>query len=269
LSRDNANTYFIGNPGYGLAAEWPAARRVYDAVTLYLDKTWRNGWLATGSYTLSWLRGNYEGLFRSTTSQIDPNMNTIFDLPDLLTNADGPLPGDYRHQFKVFGAKEVKLPGPNAVTGGIGFRAHSGGPTNYLGAHPLYGQDEVFILPRGSGERLPWNFTVDPHVGYALGLTEDTTAEFTVDVFNVFNFQAATKIDERYTLTSVAPIRGGSRSDLAGCKGGAGACNVTHTNPSQGPVGTPIGAGDVNPNFGRAVQYQDPLTVRLGARVTF
>lgn len=266
LSRDNANTYFIGNPGYGLAKDWPAARRVYDAVTLYLDKTWRNGWLATGSYTLSWLRGNYEGLFRSTTTQLDPNMNTIFDLPDLLTNADGPLPGDYRHQIKIFGAKEVKLPGPNAITGGVGFRAHSGGPTNYLGAHPIYALDEVFLLPRGSGERLPWNFTVDPHVGYALGITEDTTAEFTIDVFNVFNFQAATKVDERYTGSAVAPIRGGSKADLAGCKGGAGSCNAIHT---ANPIGTPIDPSEVNPDFGKPVQYQDPLTVRLGARVTF
>ena len=263
MSRDNANTLFIGNPGYGIARDWPAARREYDAITLYTDKRWRDGWLSAGSYTLSWLRGNYEGLFRNTTTQLNPNTNAIFDLPTLTVNADGPLPGDYRHQIKLFGAKEFQLPRRQAITGGLGFRAHSGGPTNYLGAHPIYAADEVFILPRGSGERLPWVFSIDPHAGYAFGLSEQTALELSVDVFNAFNFQSETKVDERYTIASVAPVRGGGRSDVAGCTGGGGACNLTQAN------GTPFDPTTANPNFGNAVQFQEPRTVRFGARMTF
>jgi hypothetical protein len=38
MSRDEASTYFIGNPGYGIAKDFPKATRVYDAVIVYLDK---------------------------------------------------------------------------------------------------------------------------------------------------------------------------------------------------------------------------------------
>ena len=38
MSRDNGQTYFLGNPGYGIAKDFPKAERKYDAVTLYFTK---------------------------------------------------------------------------------------------------------------------------------------------------------------------------------------------------------------------------------------
>ena len=39
MSRDEANTYFIGNPGYGISKDFPKAKRNYDAVTVYLQRS--------------------------------------------------------------------------------------------------------------------------------------------------------------------------------------------------------------------------------------
>jgi hypothetical protein len=153
MSRDEAQTYFIGNPGRGIAKDFP--ERDYDAITWYFTKSLFKNWLLQFSYTLSWLRGNYAGLFRPETLQLDPNINSDFDLKSLVVNREGPLPGDHRHNLKLFGAYDLKLPKRMQLTFGGSFLASSGGPTSLLGSHPLYGSDEVFVLPRGSGERLP------------------------------------------------------------------------------------------------------------------
>src|SRR6185369_11752376 len=111
MSRDEANTYFIGNPGYGIARDFPKPVRDYDAGTVFFQKAFSSGWLGQASYTLSSLRGNYAGLFRPETGQLDPNINSDFDLRSLLVNHTGPLPGDRTHQLKLYGAKDFVLPG--------------------------------------------------------------------------------------------------------------------------------------------------------------
>jgi hypothetical protein len=264
LSSDEAASFYIGNPGYGMASSFPKARRDYDAVSLYFEKNWKREWLAQGSYTVSWLRGNYAGLYRPENFQLDPNMNSTYDLESLIDNADGPLPGDHRHQLKLFGAKQFSLPKGMAITTGIGYRGRSGGPTNYFGAHSLYGPKEALVLPRGSGERTPWVHSIDPHVGYAVDITKDSTFEIAVDVFNVFNFQAVTRVDEVFTTQGVRPIRDGSRGDIAGCKDPArGDCNLETAD------GSPLQPDQINANHGNPIAYQEPLTVRFGARLTF
>src|SRR5262249_27940549 len=161
ISRDEAASFFLGNPGYGIASDFPKAERNYDAVTLAFHKIFSDNWLMSASYTIAYLRGNYAGLFRAEDLQLDPNMSSDFDLRRLLPNRNGPLPGDRRHEFKAFGAKDWDIPGSGHITTGLGLRAHSGEPTNFLGAQPLYGQNQVYILERGSGERLPWVFGTD------------------------------------------------------------------------------------------------------------
>lgn len=251
MSRDEAATYFIGNPGYGIAKDFPKARRVYDAASLFIEKRWSRNWMVTGSYTLSWLRGNIAGLFRPETGQLDPNINSDFDLISLLENRTGYLPGDTRHSFKVFAAGEIVLGHGQALRLGGAVRARSGGPTNYLGSHILYGFDESFILPRGSGPRLPWQFSIDPTVGYTKVLRKDLRLTITMDIFNVANFQQVVLIDERYTFDEVNPIKGGTPDDLA---------KLTTTS------GTPV---TVNPNFGNPIAYQQPRQFRFGLRLTF
>jgi hypothetical protein len=249
MSRDEGQTFFFGNPGQGIGKDFPKAERKYDGVTLYFTKMFSQGWLAQASYTLSFLRGNYGGLYRADDLQLDPHQSTDFDLRSLSTNRKGPLPGDNRHYIKLFGAKEVPLPGKwGTVTPGLSLRAYSGGPTNYLGAHPAWGPDLVYILPRGEGERLPWVTSVDLRLAYSLGIAKERGLTATIDVFNLFNFQSAIARDQRYTSAGVSAIPGGTKADL-----------------TEEVVAT----ADRNPNFGRASAYQSPRIFRFGLKGTF
>ncbi|MCB9736237.1 MAG: TonB-dependent receptor [Deltaproteobacteria bacterium] len=252
MSRDEAATYFIGNPGSGIAKDFPEATRDYNALTLYFQKEFSNSWIAQLSYTLSWLKGNYAGLFRPETGQLDPNINSDFDLESLTVNKEGYLPGDSRHVIKLFVANDIPVANILHIQPGLAVRASSGGPTSFLGSHPIYGSDEVFILPRGAGERLPWVTSIDFHAGFEFKITETYSIALTMDIFNLFNFQAVTGKSDRYTSADVLPIRDGSKADLA--------------TKLQYADGTAFDESDINPNFGRTTSYQRPRTFRFGLR---
>ena len=258
MSRDEANTYFIGNPGHGIAKDFPEAVRDYDSFMVFFEKAFANRWLAQASYTASYLRGNLAGLFRPETQQLDPNINSDFDLISLLPNREGPLPGDRTHSLKVFGAKEFLLPGNITVSVGGSYTARSGTPINVLGSHPQYLAGEVFILPRGEGGRTPWVHSIDTNVTAGLELGKGQSVTFGVDIFNLFNFQAVTGVDSNYTFADVRPIDGGTTSDLPEAQG-----KLVYWD------GSPFKDVDKNPNFGNPNAYQLPRQVRFNARVTF
>jgi hypothetical protein len=253
MSPDDAATFFVGNPGYGQAKAFPVATRNYDAFTVYLERAFRRGFLAQASYTVSALRGNWGGLFKSETIQLDPNMTSDFDLISLLPNRTGPLPGDHTHQIKVYAAKAFPLGESGAIDLGLAFRSRSGEPTTYLGSHPLYGPGEVYILPRGSGERLPWVHTLDLRTGMTFPLGAERSLAVSMDIFNVLNLQSAVATDQRYTLDSVSPIAYGKVSDLDQLKTSDGMAFDPHHK---------------SPSFGDPIAYQPPRAFRFGMRVT-
>ncbi|WP_394849400.1 TonB-dependent receptor [Pendulispora brunnea] len=256
MSNDEGATYFIGNPGKGIASTFPEAERNYDGGTVYFMKTFADQWLAQVSYTLSWLRGNIAGLYKPDTGQLDPNSNASFDLRSLMVNQSGDLPGDSRHQIKVYAAKDINVTKESIVQVGGSFSARSGGPTNFLGSHPLYGADETFILPRGSGDRLPWNANVGTHLGYNYRFENGMTIGLTMDIFNLLNFQGELARSERYTASDVLPIANGTKGDLA--------------NGIKTPTGAPFDPKtELYPNFGNATRYQEPRQFRFGIRGTF
>ncbi|KYF77236.1 TonB-dependent receptor [Sorangium cellulosum] len=263
MSRDEGSTYFIGNPGKGIAKDFPEAERNYDAVTLYFQKAFADLWLAQVSYTLSFLRGNYAGLFRPETDQLDPNITSEYDLTSLLDNREGYLPGDSRHEFKVYGAKSFPIRNDMIVDAGLTYRSRSGGPTDFWGAHPLYGADEAFILPRGSGERLPWVHNVDGRLGYSVKLSKDSYLTVTMDIFNIFNFQSYTQVDQRYTRQYV-DVRGCRDKEVSDLEGPGDATCLKTLDGEAFNKGV-----DKNPNFGKPTRYQPPRQFRFGARVTF
>jgi hypothetical protein len=251
MSRDGGATIFFGNPGRGIARDFPAATRRYDAFHLQFSKRMAHSWIAQASYTLSWLRGNYSGLFRPEDQQFDPHQNADFDLRELYANREGPLPGDRRHFIKVFTAKQLDLPrGYGYLMPGLAVRAYSGEPTNFLGAYEQY-IDNVYVEPRGSGERLPWTTSIDLRLAYGIKLDKSHSISFTVDVFNLFNFQSIIARDERYTATNVRQTDGGRVADL------------------QDAAGAPFDPSQRNLNFGKATAYQAPRIFRFGLKGTF
>jgi hypothetical protein len=128
----------------------------------------------------------------------------------------------------------------------------------------IYGPSEVQILPRGSGDRLPYTHHFDAHVQYDLKLSKSSALSVYMDIFNIFNFQEVTLVDENYTYSEVTPVVDGKPiKDKDG-----------HLRPDPAqlkhPDGTPFDPKtEVNPNFGKPAQYQSPRTFRFGARVTF
>jgi len=266
MSRDEATTYFLGNPGSGIASDFPKARRDYDAGTLAFTKTFADEWVAQASYTLSWLRGNWEGFYRQQTGQLDPGANSDFDLRSLTVNRSGDLSGDRRHEFKVFAGRDIALSPRHHANVGLGYTGRSGGPTNYLGSHPVYGPDEVFLLPRGSGPRLPWVHEVDLHLGYTFFETKNQTFAVTADIFNLFNFQAVTKIGETYTARDVNPITGTAAASPY-VNGDKKTVNRDLIKTSDGDG--PFAAADKDRSFGAPLQYQQPISIRFGVKTTF
>jgi hypothetical protein len=258
----NSVEYFITNPDRNtrvefpqLAASFEEAIHDYDAVTLTAEKRFGNRWGLQSSYRWSRLHGTFEGFFRNDNGQSDPAITSLFDFPTndpsysqigvpqfgfrgdiryLGPLGAGPLPTDRPHQFKVYGSYLTNV----GVNVGLGFRAFSGTPLTALAANPYYENDgEIPETPRGGGfetvdgflTRTPWLVSVDFHADYRIPLLDQRRIMLTADVFNLFNRRSPLDYDN-YTEASF-----------------------------QVP----------NPDFGRVIEYQDPISARVGLRLQF
>jgi len=300
VSVDGANTYIITNPGETVsqsdidslidqaAAEEAAGNmakaaflrdtassfsrtnifdepvRRYNAVQLTASKRFSKDLFVLASYTLSNLEGNFPGLFSADTGQLDPNLTSMYDLPELLSNRFGNLNADRPHLLNVDGFYNIDLneQGIGEFIVGGSFRAASGIPINTQGAQALYGFGESFILPRGvSGmgdNRTPFQTSLDLRLQYAKNIGDGLRIQGFVDLFNVYNSQRTTGVDDNYTFDDINPIVGGDREDLEHAKS---------LNSGTGtPDGTPI---TVNPNYASDTGAQSPFFARLGFRLIF
>jgi hypothetical protein len=301
MSSDDGNNYFIGNPGVnrdiklpdGTVAGnskfvtttdpvtgrnvnivFPSPERSFDGFTLKATKLFSKNWMAQASYTLSYLRGNYSGPYRPEDNQLDPGITSEYDLASLMSNKQGFLPGDQRHQLKLYGAYTFNFGPRFNVTASGAYTGLSGTPVNALGAHPIYGSSQAFIIPRGQGGRTPFLNTVD--IGGALGyvVRPPYAINFRVDIFNIFNSQEAQLFDEDYTFDTVVPMANASCKS----KSAAGKANPVASLQSDCPDlaflktadGRPVSP---NPNWGRAqpttTAFQTPLSMRLSVAITF
>jgi hypothetical protein len=263
MSRAGATPFFLGNPGVGSASDFPEAERTQDAVTVAVNRTFGEGWVTQASYTWSRLYGNYLGPFRPVSIEGRTSFQREFLTPDQMENRTGLLPYDRTHTFKLFGARELQFTRELSASLGLSYLGRSGTPINYLGGHPLLGEGETFVLPRGSsGERTPWVHVIDSNLGvnYRLGKGGQTVS-FTLDVFNLFNFQQATRVDETYTYEAVLPLKDVNAGDI-------NPRMITKVNANTGAA-EPLTSDDLNGNFKKPLQYQTPRQVRLGIRYSF
>ncbi|HEX2686070.1 MAG TPA: hypothetical protein VHN14_05605, partial [Kofleriaceae bacterium] len=139
---------------------------------------------------------------------------------------------------------------------GASFRAQSGVPHNTLAAHPIYGQGESYLLPRGELYRSPATSQLDTHFSYGRQLSKTTRLEGFIDIFNLFNSQTETDIDEIYTINAALPIVGGDGEDLAHAK------STVSRRQTSNVVTKSL-------NYGKLNAHQAPLTGQLGFRLTF
>ncbi len=291
VSTDNADTYIIANPGEfdegeerALEAQISAlppgdptrekleerlqmfrgirqfdkARRDYNALEINVNKRFARNFYVQAAYTYSRTTGNFPGLFSPDTGQLDPNITSQFDLIELLSNRDGPLPQDRPHYFKFDGYYTWDFRRMGVVTTGARFRALSGTPIDALGTHYLYGRRESYLLPRGDVGRTPFDTELDLHVGWARKLSHGMSFEIFADVFNVYNTQATVLVDEEYTLDPTNPIVGGELEDLIYLKQTAVGSGFETQDPARRKL-----------NFLNTSQRLTPASARFGVRLTF
>jgi hypothetical protein len=233
-------------------------KRTYDAFGLTASgRTGRLWFLA--SYTYARTLGNYPGLFNPETGQPSANLTSMYDLPELMANRYGPLQIDRPHALKLDLHYRWAIRRSGTLVVGARGRAQSGRPHSVLAGNP-YGQGESYALPRGAGDRAPFETSLDGHLAYRHALHRGVALEAYVDVFNVFDQQPATKRDEIWSYQNVNPIVGGDARDLAHAKA---------LDASGEPTHTVAAASARNPNFGNPTEAAEPRSFRFGLAITF
>jgi hypothetical protein len=158
----------------------------YNGLVVALDKRQSNGWQAFGSYTFSRTSGlqaasgtTADGAQLSTVA---PG-NTFGRDPNNLTNAEGRLPNDRPHVFRVMGSLQVPRSG---VLVSANFQHFSGKPWAASTQVSLpQGAQRILIEPRGS-RRLESQSLLDLRVSKTLGFGAGRV-ELLFDVLNVLN----------------------------------------------------------------------------------
>jgi len=252
-SLDEANTFFLFNPGEGeverlaCASEFGCfgrARRYYRALEFTATKRFTTNYQFIASYVYSSLIGNYEGFFLNDRGTVGPNFTELFDFQSLMVNEYGRLPNDRPNQLKFDGS--YGTPWKLLVSGS--FRAQSGIPFNALIPDPIYGNNNGFAVPRGSAinpvtgrNRTPTTYNLDLGAYYPIKLGESRQLRLQLDWFNVFNNQRAVRQDETVRINS---------------GGGSG---IRGFDLIQFP----------NPFYGQGTIFQYPSSLRLGINFQF
>jgi hypothetical protein len=221
ISVDGANQYIITNPsnwtglwvpdvigrvdgnGNPYRYKFPKPVRIYKALEITMNKRFSNNWMMQGSYVLSRLQGNYEGLFSRDNGQLDPNITSKYDIPSLLVNGYGLLPNDRTHVLKLFGGYFFTNI-PLELSGN--FTLQSGTPVSALGADDAYGLNEGFAKVRGTAGRTPTTWHLDIGAQYSFKLWKSNLA-LRADIFNVTNEQRATAVNETYNTINTQPAQ--------------------------------------------------------------
>ncbi|MBI4911430.1 MAG: TonB-dependent receptor [Acidobacteria bacterium] len=195
--------YFIMNPGssHPAGVTYPKAIREYKGLEFSIQRKLSDRYTWNASYLWSKLEGNYEGAFQGIggadgTGQLDPNINSAFDLPEFIVNSYGRLSGDRTHQFKANGYYEWSF----GLSAGATLVYQSGTPISRLGYHTGYGRYELFLTPRGTEGRTPATSRLDLNLTYALKLANRQSLRFLLDVTNLLDSQPATIIDQRFNF---------------------------------------------------------------------
>ena len=268
--------YFIANPGQGTlgqslgfydgsSAPAPLAVRTNDAVQLTATKRYSNNWQFLASYVWSKLEGNYDGTFQNSTGQLDPNINSAFDYGDFLVNAQGRLSNDRTHQLKLDGSYSLSKGMLNGLQFGLSTHWYSGLPLTAYGYSFAYANWEYYLTPRGSLGRGPSDYDADVHLGYPIKFGS-ASATVIGDVFNLFNRQAITQLDQRYNLVQDGHCAGIA---AAACNDDGGLQHSGSTLNAISQLANPR-ATATNPDFLKSGStFTGQRSLRLGLRITF
>ena len=270
--------YHIANPGVGSGTAMayydyepaiaPSVERKFQGVQLHARKRFTNNAQIFASYLWSRLEGNYDGLYQASTGQLDPNINSAFDYADFLINADGLLSNDRTHQFKLYGSYTLDTGVAKGLSLGFSTYYASGFPLNAYAYSQGYANYEYYMVPRGSLGRGPAEYEADLHFGYPISMGPGRL-NVLLDVFNVLNRQGATRLDERYNLSSDGDVCAGIPEDICGPGGGLLYAEAGGPPVPAGVIANPR-ATTTNPDFLDAgIKFTGSRSIRLGVRYSF
>lgn len=237
--------------------------RTYKALELSMERPFDGKWGLSGSYVYSVNKGTAEGYVQSDLGQEDAGITQDFDFGSFTDGSYGTLPNNRTHALKLYGNYALNdkfrvganltvasgrstscigyvpptVPDFNGPDGGT-----NGGSGSYNSASSYYCMNEqgISVLgSRGNGPTMPWTKSLDLNLTYIMKLEGGRTLTLAADVFNVFNSQ---------TKTMVNQIRDYSRAD------------------SLDPTGK---ANVLNPNYGYPAAFQGARSGRISARYEF
>jgi len=197
-ARDANSPLVMGNPGRGVLAFVPKARREYAGLELTFQRADASPLAFLASYVLSRSWGNYTGLFASDILATTTNSGPQFDYPEQSVNASGLLPNDRTHVLKLSGSYRFGF----GLTAGTSTILASGTPLNEYGTGP-YPPYWTFEQPRGTAGRTPTTFNVAVRLAYDLPAARGAKVRpgAVLDLFNLDNQRRALTYDQtHYTL---------------------------------------------------------------------
>jgi hypothetical protein len=279
-----AGNYKVANPGSGDGVTTsflfingevavPKPKRQYKGVELHATKRFSNNYQFFTSYVWSQLKGNYDGTFQASTGQLDPNINSAYDYAEFAVNNNGFLSNDRTHVVKFYGSYTFSSGMTKGLDLGVATHWESGTPLTAYGYEPIFYRNyEMYLTPRGALGRGPSDYEADLHAGFPINFSGSSRLNLLVDVFNVFNRQSITTLDQRYELTSDIACAG---IPAALCNGANGLQTILNPDGSSSTL-TPIGqltnprATAPNPSFlKKGTAFTGARSIRLGARWTF
>jgi hypothetical protein len=278
-------SYFVANPGQGLGSTMafycvnsdcgpgndgsvaaPPAKRINDSVEFSVRKHFSNNWQMLASYVWSKLEGNYDGTFQNSTGQLDPNINSAFDYADFLVNAQGNLSNARTSQVKLDTSYEFSHGALNGLNVALSTHYFSGLPENAYGYSFAYANWEYYLVPRGSLGTGPAEWEADIHGNYPIKFGHNNRLNVIVNVFNLFNRQAITQLDQRYNLVQDGPCAG---IPDALCNGDGGLVTTPHTLTPVSQLANPTTSA-TNPDFlKKGINFTAPRSVQIGVRFEF
>lgn len=206
--------------------------------------------LATSPFTDLALRVGYawgrtQG---SLVGAYDPRRGAVLytssDFNEVTANTIGTLPSDLGHRFYADLARQRRFGKHLSVEGGARLSLSSGRPRSVVAESGVWGP--IYLLPRGSAERLPAVLSTDVRLAARL-----RTTALSLEVQNLFSRETVTATDEVYAEGLFSPIDGGDASDLTFLK------TITGV-PARRSL-----------SYGSATNYQLPIVVLLGVESQF
>ncbi|ALO36251.1 hypothetical protein CMT41_17070 [Colwellia sp. MT41] len=198
----------------------PVASRQYGAVETTLSGVAGDSFHYNASYTWSHSWGNTEGLVRTDNGQADPGWTTSYDYAGLMDHADGNLPNDRRHAFKINGYYDIT----EELTVGFNASVASGMPINKFSVHPdgvdscaagsvwedciskYYGQASFYDAngnpaPRGTSGTTDWTTMLDLSLAYNIDVAGGDL-QLKATVYNVLDSDTQTSVEQEHAIST-------------------------------------------------------------------